>query len=405
MLRDRFLQDDASRKVTDLPPEVLKCILASVEGIEQLQTRHDFSLVSKSFAAAVRQITCVTMSSQNLISTGRIFSIATQERLSVTLAHVTQLELHDVHGSNYSQMFRVVRSCQQLRHLQMQLRSTPTTLLTERPLYMQLWDLFNRPSAMLPHLQQLEVTSPDLVYLQTASTGTILWQQEGLANIIAGCLDMLTGLASCALGVLLDVSPCNEKTDSAILSLMPALQTIDIGEHPLHVPFHGTVRGKLTSTTAPTFQQAKVAHCTGCLGRMADVQDIDSIKTWISEQEDDAGVISRLAPKLEVLRLRVLGPYVKLTSLFLTPWLTVIDIAYSLYVHLCGLPHASMQSLRVESPNICIEWSLWEWLQNAFSANFSLSGGTVHTGLSTPQDGVLICQNDLRSAVLRCQRV
>ena len=103
------------------------------------------------------------------------------------------------------------------------------------------------------------MSSSDQVVLQAVSTGMTLWRHEGLARITAGRLDIIQSLAYAASGCQSPHYLSNEKTDCAMLKLMPALQWIDVGAQPLCVPFHGTVRGKLTLATVHTFQMLCIA--------------------------------------------------------------------------------------------------------------------------------------------------
>lgn len=226
---------DPYQAIADLPIDVLKRILAFVNDIEQLDVRACVGLVSRSFASAVRQMPSVMMSSQNFTGTKLGFSVAAKECLSATLAYVTQLELRKVQSSNCSRMFSVIRCCPVLNKLQMHLESEQLSLLWTA-LVQHVWQPLNRDSNFLNHLQGLEITSTNGVGLQAESTTDVLRRQEGLASISAGDLAILRGLTRGQS----TRHPSNEEIDSAMIRLMPALLTIDIGANPLHVPFHGT---------------------------------------------------------------------------------------------------------------------------------------------------------------------
>ena len=104
--------EDQHQTNADLPIDVLKRILTFVNGIQQLDTRARVSLVSRAFAVAVRQMPTITMSTQYFTGTELVFSIAAKQSLSAMLAHLTQLELHNVQSSNYSRVFTVISAAQ-----------------------------------------------------------------------------------------------------------------------------------------------------------------------------------------------------------------------------------------------------------------------------------------------------
>ena len=402
--------------IADLPIDILKRILAFVNGIERLEIRAQFGMVNRSFAAAVRQMPSVTMSRQNFVAgvtgTELVLSAAAQECLSATLAHVTKLELSSVHSSSWSCMFRVIRCCPELRKLQMHLQPELGHPLIEKSLFQHLWQLFNRDSTVLNHLQEVEIRSRDGIILQAASTDKVLWRQEALASISAGDLTILRGLTSCALGGRSNLHPCNEGTDHSMFRLMPALGTINAGANPLHTPFHGTVLGKLTTATAGTFRQARVVHCSGVLGRvfnMTAIEGIDSIKSWVSVGHQVNHLLDKIAPELETMSVRVhwppnARPVLKSYKVFLTPHLRHVDITLCVpgsTLHLHGLPHCDITLLRVASSRVSIEQHLWDWLLATF--HFRLTGMTTYTSAfldDEPVSHVLLHSNDIAEPVM-----
>lgn len=335
-----------------------------------------------------------------------VFSVAAQERLSATLAHVTQLELCNVETFSWSCMFRVMRCCPALRTVQMHLRPEHGFPIMEKPLFHHLWLLFNRDSTVLKHLRELEIRSEDGVALQAASTDKVLWRQEALASISAGDLTMLRGLTNYALDGRHTLHPCNEGTDHSMLRLMPALRTIDISANPLHAPWNGSVLGKLTTATAETLRQASAVHCRGLLGRvfnMTALEKIDSIKSWVSVGHQVSHLIDKIAPELETMSIRVhwppnARPVLEPYKIFLTPRLMHIDIMLSVpgtTLHLHGLPHCDIKSLRVSSSKISIEKRLWDWL----NATFRFRLPSVIFLDNQPVSHVLLQSNDVLELV------
>ena len=160
--------------------------------------------------------------------------------------------------------------------------------------------------------------------------------------------------------------------------LMPALVTIDIGANPLHVLFHGTVLGKLTTATAGNFRQASVVHCHELFGKRIDLTamtGIESIRSWVSMGHKVEIGINLFAPKLEAMHVMVhrppsARPLRTPYKMFLTPYLVDIDImlnAPGTALRLHGLPHHDIRCLRVVYSRLEIETSLWDFLNVVFN--------------------------------------
>ncbi len=79
----------------------------------------------------------------------------------------------------------------------------------------------------------------------------------------------------------LDKHSRNAETDTATLSMMPALAWIDTGNLPLYAPFAGTVHGGPSTETATTCRQPAVTHCLGLAPPDdASCGHIHSMKSW-----------------------------------------------------------------------------------------------------------------------------
>ena len=197
---------------------------------------------------------------------------------------------------------------------------------------------------------------------------------------------ILRGLAYCASGGKSEHHPCNEEADRTFLKLMPRLQCIDIGANPLFVPFDKIIHGKLTSSTAASFRQAQVAHCTGLVGRVfntATIESMKSIKSWVSCGSQVEHIVDRVAPDVELVHIEVQWPpharrlempyKVLLTSQMVDVAITLSVPGATLYLH--GSPNASMKSLQVTSTVVSIHLDLLSELELIFG-----SAGPQHCG-------------------------
>lgn len=87
-----------------------------------------------------------------------------------------------------------------------------------------------------------------------------------------------------------------------MLSGMPALEWLEIGDKPLLTTFKGTVRGHLSADTANTLRQATVGHVTGVCERTCNadaIGTISSIKSWSCNAMQQPQLIAKIAPNLD----------------------------------------------------------------------------------------------------------
>ncbi|KAL0041293.1 hypothetical protein WJX77_011376 [Trebouxia sp. C0004] len=301
----------------DLPIPLLSRILNILPDIRLLHTRAKLASLSKAFTSAVKQQQSISVSSSELIGLSDTFTVATQANLVPTFQHITNLELQGVDSSNHTRMLTIVCHCPLLKVLHMQLTTercvddhfqaateAATSLLT------RLWQLMDGK----PGLTQLQRITFDAQYccgLHLESSKGTLSQQNSLACVTAGSLQLLRALAHFATGRPANEQPLSAETDRTMVSMMPELELVEMygGVSPLLVPFHGTLRGVLTRQTEDNFRQAAVGHCAA-----NDLwhwwneghPPFESMKVWTgSVTLSVLSMISTIAPNLEVLDVYV----------------------------------------------------------------------------------------------------
>ena len=165
-------------------------------------------------------------------------------------------------------------------------------------------------------LQEVLVLSNDRVLLHMDASESAQDPDNSLACMAAGSVEVLSGLATAMpamRAVYQSAKNYKEQSDAAMLRMMPVLQWLEIGDTPLHAPFHGTVQGFLSRKTAETFRQASAVHCTG-LGEHAfhlqDLAHMECIQSWTSIPAEwrESAMIGRLAPQVEILLIQINTP-------------------------------------------------------------------------------------------------
>ncbi len=269
-LQARKASLDAASLV-DLPIPLLSRILNILPDTRQLHTRAKLASLSKAFASAVKQQQSISLSSSELIGLSDTFTVATQASLFPTFQHITNLKLQGVNSSNHTRMLTIVSHCPLLKVLHMQLTTeqcvddhfqaaaeAATSLLTH------LWQLMDGKPG-LTQLQRITFEAPYCSGLLLESSKGALSQQNSLACVTAGSLQLLRALAHLATGLPAHEQPLSAETDRTMMSMMPELELLEMygGVSPLLVPFQGTLRGVLTHQTEESFRKAAVVHCAG----------------------------------------------------------------------------------------------------------------------------------------------
>ena len=348
--------------ILDLPFDLLKHVLNAVDNIWHLQRLAQVASVSKSFAAVLRQQQYITVFSRDLpeLESGRYFSALRQ--LSVCFECVTTLELREVEETNAMQMLQLGSTFEGLTTLDVCMQNVHYPLAA----------VFFQGSVLsgAASLQKLLVRHDTVIQLKVESPEGPLRQHDWLACITAGSLGVLRVLVrladTAAFGGSTDVTA---QTDQKTLSLLPALQWLEIGDEPLLTSFKGTVRGELTDETADTFLEATVGHVTG-IGDHDNISFLDltrplsSIRSWHSESLSTARFITQVAPNLTVLNIKISNSIKN--RIVLTPKMVSVDVSKPaclgpMSVH--GIPNTGLTHLCIQAHTLWVDQELYIWVK------------------------------------------
>ncbi len=243
-----------------------------------------------------------------------------------------------------------------------------------------LWQLMDGKPG-LRQLQRITFASQYCCGLLLESSKGTLSQQDRLACVTAGSLQLLRALARFALGLPAKEQPLSEETDRIMMTMMPELEVLEMygGVSPLLVPFHGTLRGVVTLQTRDNFRKAAVVHCTGQDGYLSWDDSFESIKLWTgSVTLSVLSQISTLAPKIEVLDVHVRNKaqddwgYV----CTLTSAMRSVDMVSKQrdgedtgFLVLQGLPSDELTRLRIECQSLAIHHELYSWIMSRPNTN------------------------------------
>lgn len=257
----------------DLPPELLKRVIGMISNITHLCTRTQLSLVSKAFAAAVKEQRKLVVSGAFLTDQDREFMIATLRQVPAAFVQVTQLTLKDIERHNRAWSCTLVSQSSLLKILTIQLTPRSEDFLSDLAacdIYQFLLWQCGPQSDVLRSLQQVSITKDNCVMLRMVSPEGPLFQHDRLACITAGRLSVLRNItySSPELRELaFQTHPPFAAEDADMLSRLPCLDWLEIGNGCFNAIFKGTVHGRLTPETADVFHQATVSHVVGLCDR------------------------------------------------------------------------------------------------------------------------------------------
>ena len=379
--------------MTDLSNDLLKVILAGVGNT--LRTRAKLARVCRAFASGIREQTSVTVFSSDLA--GAQHGSKWGARKDPTFKHITHLSIEgsDLKRATVARMFTLVTFCPKLQSLSLQLMSVHSERPSETLLALHLWLLFSQNSDSVPSLQKLVVKGGDQLKLLMDAKEGVLCSENVLTSVTAGSVDVLRALAHCAAGgsSSLFSSCCTSQSDQSMLSMMPALESLDIGDSPFFATFAGTVRGCLSLDTAKTLRQASLVHCTGVLSEwgLQRVTCIPSIKSWSSVRalRSDTTLIEHFAPQLETLNLNIVclraAALPSCTDVWLTPVMKCIDVTLcppGQTLRLRGSLASSLTHMCVKAYRLIVSKTLYDWVLARRPIQTGLHG--THCVVATP---------------------
>ena len=378
--------------MTDLSKDLLNIIFAGVG--DTLRTRANLALVCHAFASVVKEQTSVTVFSNNLA--GAQHGSKWGARKDPTFKHITHMNIEesDFRRSNVARMFSLVTFCPKLQSLSLQLTSGDFEGHSEAVLSLHLWLLFSQNSSSVSSLQKLVVKCGNQLKLMMEAKEGLFCRENILTSVTAGSVDILRDLAHRVAGGSSEFFSSNSQSDESMLSMMPALESLEIGDRSLFATFKGTVRGCLSQYTAKTFRKASLVHCTGVLPHrdLQNIKPIPSIKSWSSftALPSDTTLIKRFAPQLETLHLNIVGSWADElsvpTDVWLTPVMKCIDVTLGhpdQTLRLRGKLSSSLTHMRMEAHKLIVSEPLFDWiiarhpLQNGLHGTQRVAGGLV----------------------------
>ena len=305
-------------------------------------------------------------------------------------------------------MFTLVTFCPKLQSLSLQLTSVDSEGHSAALLSLHLWLLFDLHSGDVPSLHKLVVKGGDQLQLLMEAKEGLFCRENILTTVTAGSVDVLRGLVQHSAGPSSSLNSNYSQLDQRMLSMMPALESLDIGDSPLFATFTGTVHGCLTLHTAKALRQASLVHCTGVLSEwgLQRVKCIPSIKSWSSLRalRSDTTLIEHFAPQLEALHLNIVclraAALPSCTDVWLTPVMTCVDVTL---LHRCqtlrlrGRSASSLTHMRVEAYKLIVSKSLYDWvlarrpLQTGLHGTQSVVGSLVYLTAGKASTIILQC--------------
>ncbi len=283
-----------------------------ISNITHLWTRAQVSLVSKAFAAAVKEQHKLVVSTAFLINEDEQFMLASLKKVPTAFVHVTQLTLTDLQRHSLAWSCALASQSSLLKTLTIQLRTGSWDYASD-VVACEIFKLLRRQcgpcSDVLQNLQQLSITKGNCIMLRMVSPQGPLFQHEKLDCITAGRLPVLRNItySSPELWLL----GCNiqlASRDIFMLCRLPGLDWLEIGSKSLNAIFKGTVRGRLTPETADVFRQATISHVVGPChreDRLNLMEPVSSITSWCSDMVEVPARITRFAPNLTVINVKI----------------------------------------------------------------------------------------------------
>ena len=392
--------------ILDLPLDLLKRIVEAVDSIQHLHTLAQVGLVSKSFAAVVKQQQHITVFGRDVQRLDTWAGHLTLEQFPMCLKFVTYLELQQVDMTPVMCMVQMASSFRGLLKLDVCFKRNP------QPSWAAAFFFESLVLSGASGLQELLIRHDTGIQLKAESPGDPLRQHGGLACITAGSLGVLRMLVRCAaaaaaFGGRTDVNP---QTDQKMLSLLPSLQWLEIGDEPLLTPFNGTVPGKLTSKTSDTFSHATVGHVTGdyacpscSLIDMRLFPPLSSITSWHSKTLVSPRYIAQLAPNLTVLNIKIIHSSDSWVDL--TPNLISIDVSKPRHLGaMCvrGAPSTCLTHMCIQGHPLWFHKELYNWAR-AKQSQPHIADLDVQVKFNKSLRGVVMtstyCSNNLLSAL------
>lgn len=146
--------------VLALPPELLRRVVDVISNITHLWTRAQVSLVSKVFAAAVKEQHKLVISGAFLINQDEQFMLASLKQAPTAFVQVTQLTLTDIQRYSLSWSCSLASQSSLLKTLTIQLRTgscdyaSDVVQFTSATVRSTLW-CATKPAAIEHHKRQL----------------------------------------------------------------------------------------------------------------------------------------------------------------------------------------------------------------------------------------------------------
>ena len=360
---------------------LLKRVLGTISNITHLWTRAQVSLVSKAFAAAVKEQHKLVVSGAFLTDQDEQVMLATLKQVPTAFVHVTQLTLKDIERHNLAWSCALVSQSSLLKTLTIQL--TPgSSDVAACEIFESLLRRCSPRSDVLQSLQQVNVKKDNCIMLRIVSPKGPLFQHDPLACTTAGRLPVLRDITDSSpelreLGR--NIQPASAPRDIDMLSRLPGLDWLEIGNRSLNAIFKGTVCGRLTAGTADAFCQATISHVVGPCDRedLLDViQPISSITSWCSDMVVVPARIARVAPNLTILNIKISSDLMgSRHAIFLTPKMVSIDVQSDVLegvLYISGIPSASLLHLCIQSHTLQVNNNLYDWVdarkQQAYQA-------------------------------------
>lgn len=162
-------------------------------------------------------------------------------------------------------------------------------------------------SDVLRSLQQVSITKDNCVMLRMVSPEAPLFQHDKLACITAGRLPVVRNITFSSPELWepgFQLHPPSAAEEADMLSRLPGLNWLEIGNGCLKAIFRGGVRGRLTPETVDAFRQATISHVVGPCDRedrLNMMEPVSSITSWCSDMVEVPGRITRFAPNLTII--------------------------------------------------------------------------------------------------------
>ena len=359
--------------VLALPPELLRRVVDVISNITHLWTRAQVSLVSKVFAAAVKEQHKLVISGAFLINQDEQFMLASLKQVPTAFVHVTQLTLTDIQRYSLSWSCSLASQSSLLKTLTIQLRTGSCDYASD-VVAGEIFNLLLRQcgprSGVLQNLQQLSITKGNCVMLRMESPEGPLFQHDKLDCITAGRLPVLRNITHSSLELLeLGRNTQLASRDVFVLCRLPGLDWLEIGSETLNAIFKGTVRGRLTSETADVFRQATISHVYGPCHReerLNLMEPVSSITSWCSDMVEVPARITRFAPNLTIMNVKISNAC---WGSSLCVWLTLRMVSVDVQcidpngvLRINGIPSTSLTHLCIQSHTLHVKKDLYSWV-------------------------------------------